>query len=310
MKPFFFYLAGLIFGAVIGSQIMTSHVFWVFIHQLDSYSDPDLFLSRIFSLLIGGTLGSVVGIGLCFLLTRLKVNKKPIIALLVVLTLLTVSCRIFLGAKVIPSLVASAYSKNLRYLRLSIKLHKDLNRKDLNGQTALIKASEHGNSDFVTLLIEAGADLDARDDRGWTALMAAVYGKGFRNRGYCAIAVRLISAGADVNITNFRGENALMLASSVGDTCGVKKLIQSKSDVNAKDAFGVTALMRASREANIKVVKLLINADADINSRDRNGKTALDYAGRARQVVSNEVYRSRYEIIIQILQESSQSGNI
>lgn len=296
---------------------MISYVFWLYIYQLGGYGDEDLFLSKIFSLLIGGSIGSVVGIGLCLLLTRLKIKKKHISNLFFVFTLLTVSCRIFFGAKVIPSLVAAAYSKNPIYLSLSIRLHRDLNQKDINGQTALIKASERGNLEFVRLLIEAGADLEARDDRGWTALMTAVYERGKMNTGHCEIADRLISAGANVNITNFRGENALMLASDVGDPCIVRKLIRSGADINAKDDLGVTALIRASREGNVKVVKLLLDAGIDVRSRDRDGKTALDRAMRRRQAFSNEVHRSRYaasfernETIIQILQNSLKSEEV
>lgn len=49
----------------------------------------------------------------------------------------------------------------------------DVNEKDSQGQTALIRASGAGNRDTVKLLIAAGAQVNVKDNEGRTALIVA-----------------------------------------------------------------------------------------------------------------------------------------
>ena len=56
----------------------------------------------------------------------------------------------------------------------------DINRKDKEGQTALMNASRNSSEKDVRVLLAYGADPNIQDGRGWTALMIASrlgYGK-------------------------------------------------------------------------------------------------------------------------------------
>ena len=56
------------------------------------------------------------------------------------------------------------------------RLHLDIDQRDKDGATALIRAAEKGDLKTVRTLLENGADINAADKNGWTALMKAVKG--------------------------------------------------------------------------------------------------------------------------------------
>ena len=70
---------------------------------------------------------------------------------------------------------------------------------DLNKTNALVTATVFGNTEVVTLLIEAGADLDTQDDQGSTPVFVAAF--------FCRpeILKLLLAKGADQNIPNKDG---------------------------------------------------------------------------------------------------------
>src|SRR6185437_4305437 len=49
----------------------------------------------------------------------------------------------------------------------------ELEARDVEGATPLIRAAEFGNSDVVKVLLDHGADIEARDNNGQTPLIAA-----------------------------------------------------------------------------------------------------------------------------------------
>jgi ankyrin repeat protein len=49
----------------------------------------------------------------------------------------------------------------------------DVNVKDDNGWTALMRAADKRHKDIVKLLLEKGTDINVKDGNGWTALMRA-----------------------------------------------------------------------------------------------------------------------------------------
>ena len=92
---------------------------------------------------------------------------------------------------------------------LIVGAHRDA--KDIEGRTALMRASTNGCIDTVIHLLHAGADRDLKDIHGRTALHAAVINKN------AATVVSLIQAGADTSITDSNGATSLDLATD--ETC-------------------------------------------------------------------------------------------
>ncbi len=68
-----------------------------------------------------------------------------------------------------PPLTSAAYRGNasaLRYLLARPKI--DVDKRDIDGYTALMWAASHGHADIVDMLLEAGADPSLRNRHGET----------------------------------------------------------------------------------------------------------------------------------------------
>ncbi|MCL4361337.1 ankyrin repeat domain-containing protein [Candidatus Dependentiae bacterium] len=128
-------------------------------------------------------------------------------------------------------------------------------RDDSFGYTALIVASNNGNTEIVKLLIANNADVNARDNEGYTALIEA---SGASGNGYIEMAKLLIANNANVNASDNNGDTALIWASRAGYTEIVKILIANNANVNASNlGYGDTALILASENGHTEIVKLL-----------------------------------------------------
>ena len=153
----------------------------------------------------------------------------------------------------------------------------DVDAKDYFGQTALIRASEKGDTAAVNSLIRAGANVNAADRTGRTALLAAsAFG------GKLETVQALIKAGANLNARDLRpGRTALMFAADFGGTAVAEALIKAGADLNIADHSGGTALIRAVSLGYSDIVQALIKAGANLNQKDKNGTTALTLAAWA-----------------------------
>jgi len=131
---------------------------------------------------------------------------------------------------------------------------EDVNKVNIEGQTALIYASEYGYSEIVKLLVDVQADVNIQKNNGWTALiLASTYSNTSSNIETVKL---LIDAQADINIRNIYGLTALVYASINSDTSSnietIKLLIDAQADVNIQNDDGWTAT---------ETVKLLENCD-------------------------------------------------
>jgi ankyrin repeat protein len=90
------------------------------------------------------------------------------------------------------------------------RLHLDIDQRDKDGATALIRAAEKGDLKTVRTLLENGADINAADKNGWTALMKAVKGHHLKT------TADLITAGANIHAETRNGWNVLSIAVKTG----------------------------------------------------------------------------------------------
>ena len=148
-------------------------------------------------------------------------------------------------------------------------------RDDINDAPALMYAvwASEGNTEVVSLLLEAGADVNAKAGNGITALMLAA-----EDNKYPETVSFLLKAGADARVKTAFGKTALMCAAVNQNPKAVSLLLAAGSDVNAQRDDGKTALMLAAIGNSPETVSLLLEAGADIAIKDSGGMTALDYA--------------------------------
>ncbi len=125
----------------------------------------------------------------------------------------------------------------------------------------------------VKLLHTFGADIDKKGLNGGTALHKAI------KEEHDSTAEYLIrEAKADVNITDNDQDTPLHDATLNGLTNTVHLLCQSKAEINTKNNWGRT-LHFASEHGQVSPVKMLLHLGADVNIKDIFGITAREVAG-------------------------------
>lgn len=116
-----------------------------------------------------------------------------------------------------PAPAATAAGKELEFFEAAVKGHAqlmkdmvergaDVNARDADECTALMRAAQNGHTDAVKFLLSAHAEVDARDKYGWTPLMYAV------KNGDTEIARILIAQGAELGARNIAGFTPLVIA--------------------------------------------------------------------------------------------------
>lgn len=97
---------------------------------------------------------------------------------------------------------AAAEGKQDRVKRYLAEGSFDINKKDKEGDTALIAAANNGHETIVKMLLEAGADPNIKSDSGYTALARAVL------YNYPGIVELLLQYGANPDIFDPLGQTA------------------------------------------------------------------------------------------------------
>lgn len=164
----------------------------------------------------------------------------------------------------------------------------DLNKKDQNGCTPLMKACEYSyhenNLNIVKCLIKYKVNLDLQNN-GYTALMLAI--KNNKNGQNNKAINDLINAGANISLVNkLTGDNALMLAIKNNNNGQnneiIKRLIKTEKNINYANENMKTVLMLAilcnDNGQHDEIITELIDAGVNINAKDKWGCTALLHA--------------------------------
>lgn len=127
----------------------------------------------------------------------------------------------------------------------------DVNVQDKGQSTPLMRASLHGYSEIVDMLVSFGADVNRHDKIGKTALHYAA------QENQEEIVQKLLKAGADVNSQDTYGNSPLSVAvfHSKGKGAMIGILRQNGADDNLQNKHGVTPLGLAKTIANFDVLQ-------------------------------------------------------
>ncbi|RYP17412.1 hypothetical protein DL765_004542 [Monosporascus sp. GIB2] len=164
-------------------------------------------------------------------------------------------------------------------VQLVLERGADLELKDKDDQTPLLRAVRNGQEAIVKLLlITEKADPDSKDSEyGRTPLSWAA------GNGHEAIVKLLLATGrVDVNSTDSEHvRTPLSWAAENGHEAVVKLLLATgEADIDSNDKYGQTPLLWAAENGHEAVVKLLLaTGKVDVESKDSNhGRTPLSWA--------------------------------
>ena len=161
----------------------------------------------------------------------------------------------------------------LELVKYLVENGADVHQKDKYDETALMKVARWGELELVKCLVENGADVHQKDNWGETVLVKAA------RWGHIEVVKFLAEHGADLDAKDESGRTVLMEVAEKGHLEVVKYLAEKGADMNAKDEwYGETALMKAARDGNLDMVKYLAESGADLDASDKFGKTVLDIA--------------------------------
>src|SRR5688572_4410363 len=156
----------------------------------------------------------------------------------------------------------------------------NINARNENGYTALMKAASSGQTETVQALLAAGADSDLANGGRSALSLAAV-------NGDLSTMKVLIAGGAQVDL-KLNGlpyqpdETALILAAVSGKRESVTLLLDSKASIDAKSDRWGTALVAAACQKHFDTARALLDRGANPNASSAvnvsSGSTALHCA--------------------------------
>ena len=162
--------------------------------------------------------------------------------------------------------------------------HAFNNFNNQHRQAEFDNATRNGDTQTVQRLIDGGININELFDNVQrdTALMGAA------EHGHVDVVRILVAHRADVNAINHVGLSALMKAANPGHAEIIRILIDGGAHINAADRHGYTPLMRAAAYGHAQAVQLLLDHGADATLTDLEFKrTALEHAqsGRYNDIV-------------------------
>ena len=164
----------------------------------------------------------------------------------------------------------------------------DINQLDIEGETALMKASKYGDAAIATDLLSKGANVHLVNSTGETALILA------SQVGYNDIVIKLLDAGSKIHHRSHAG-TAIIMAAQEGHTEVLKTLIQAGANVNDVSTDSndtpLHLVLKHIRERNhLKtLVQLLVKAKANIHAENDEGETPISIASGLRDPVKTEI---------------------
>jgi len=178
--------------------------------------------------------------------------------------------------------ISAVKNSDYEFLQEALNSGQTPNVIGSNGKSALLVATEKGDSFMVEWLLKHGADIDFFDPSYEIIDQTAFLFAGAN--GFDDILEILILYKPDVSIRNSYGGNALIPAAEKGHISTVKLLLEKTDmDVNFVNHLGWTALLEVvifgrDNQTFQEIAGLLLLHGADISITDNDGVTPYEHA--------------------------------
>lgn len=199
------------------------------------------------------------------------------------------------GAAVDICFINACLSGHKENIKLLISNGVNVNYKDSNGVTALMRVAESSDEflQVAKLLIDNGADVNAKDKNGYTPLFYSIFDRSNIDwngeRDIVLMPMLLLDNGSDINAKDKNGKSLLMYSSEIemgpkygkrwnnGNKQNFKMLIKKGAKYNEKykTIDGETYLMAFCHGGHEDQVKELIDKGADVNAVDKWNQSVL-----------------------------------
>ena len=179
------------------------------------------------------------------------------------------------------------------YLVLRLLTDRQVDEKDIEGNTLLQLAADTGHLEAIELAVRSGASLTVKNKAGLTPPQMAARRRDSRKittkRTACELSKAcssgdmdqvkiLLCHNAGVNDETDSGETPLHCASKSGHTDIADLLVDLGADVNITDLWKQTPLHVACTGKHLDTVRLLVQRGAEVNIPDGNRKCPLHIA--------------------------------
>lgn len=155
-----------------------------------------------------------------------------------------------------------------QFLDMLLSMELDINALDINGMSPIFYAAIFNQAITVIFLLKRDADDDIVLDNGNNVFLVAA------ENGSKDVIEALISMGLDINYTNFINETALHLAIKSGDLNTILSLLKHGIDTNINSKHG-TVLHEAVAINSPEIISFLMLYGVNSNLLDRNGNNAF-----------------------------------
>ena len=136
------------------------------------------------------------------------------------------------GLSALSAAAAEGHSDAVRLLIRSGKA--DVNIADLSGRTPIFYAVEQGQTDTLRNLLSLGADVNAKDNNGVTALMRA----SSKKQQEC-LNVLLKQKNINVNEKDFQDRTAIVYSVYATDVAPAQALLKAGADINSRERLSL-----------------------------------------------------------------------
>lgn len=150
-------------------------------------------------------------------------------------------------------LMMAAQLHNAKLAELLMDAGANIHARNRFGETAIMLASYHGQTEMVKQLYIRGAEIN---HSGWNPLLYAATG------GHLDTIQLLLKGGADINAVSDNGSSALMMAVRNNHSDAVALLLKLGADPTIKNEQGDNALTWAEKREFQDIVKFLKNQNA------------------------------------------------
>ncbi|XP_062516081.1 espin-like protein [Corticium candelabrum] len=171
-------------------------------------------------------------------------------------------------------LCAAVERGDIQLVTRLFKLGVDVNTRNEDGDTLLIKACRKKNKEMVKFLFTKSADVNAASGLfGWTPLIRAAM-----NGLYDIIDILLKSKDINVMKKDDEGITAIHHAAMNNHVTIVERLVSCYVPVDINDNDGCTPLWYAARDGHVRCVDVLLKHGASPQHESKSGESPLDVA--------------------------------